>query len=273
MEFVIREKKQGEKLWKVQYYDCDFCTTGNLSKESFDSPEVAEAYGKLHYNYDTNGTFSFEGVVEAPDDQKPGFMVADANHWGIYFFSNNKERLQKFSNLLAEEGAAMRNITPAFSTDQTICDIDKEWDGEDNINPFYFWYYGAEDDEYSGPLWNPEWNDHGGGLFWCSQDGMGEHFIYEDYELYVEPGYYGIEDANSPRMIGVYDSREVAEAVKEYFDSDGCACMIKEPETQEEWNSLCAKYNNEPDPEEKENEEALLMEALEDALMGRRTRI
>lgn len=69
----------------------------------------------------------------------------DANHWGVVFESRDKEKLQKFSEFLEWNGAAMSDISPAKQTDRVICDIDKEWNGSNEANPFYFWYYGARD--------------------------------------------------------------------------------------------------------------------------------
>ena len=143
MEFVIRERKPHETVWKVKYYDCDLNTTGNLSDISFESAEVAEAYGKVHYAYENTGNTSYQGVVEVKEDA--GYMTSDANHWGVMYYSKDKERLQKFSRLLEEEGAAMCSIVPAFDCKKlVVCDIDKEWDGSNDINPFYFWYYKVE---------------------------------------------------------------------------------------------------------------------------------
>lgn len=62
MEFVIREKKPNEMVWKVQYYDTDL-NTEKLSKYSFESAEVAEEYGKAYYAYENTGSTEYVGVV------------------------------------------------------------------------------------------------------------------------------------------------------------------------------------------------------------------
>lgn len=83
---------------------------------------------------------------------KKYFYTIDNNHPGVIFVSKCKETLVKFSKLLREEGAFMsplysgaKNSIPEYSDVAAWpqCNIDVEWNGCADINPFYFWYYGT----------------------------------------------------------------------------------------------------------------------------------
>jgi len=80
-------------------------------------------------------------VEETEMTQDHIFMVTDCNHPGVVFCSKDKTRLQRFSQLLSEEGSCMTKIVNAYCTAETVCDIDTYWSGRTDINPFYYWYF------------------------------------------------------------------------------------------------------------------------------------
>lgn len=109
MEFVIRAKKPNEKLWRVLYSDTDLDTSGNISKEGFETEKVAEQYGKIHYAYENTGCTNFQGVMLENGkklDTEGKIAFEDANHPGdIYLVPN--ELVSAFLDYMSGEGAAM----------------------------------------------------------------------------------------------------------------------------------------------------------------------
>ena len=87
-------------------------------------------------------------IKDSVEELRKYFWVVDDNHPGVVFISKCRERLVKFRLLLQNEGACMGRVIsgancahPGDIITWTRCNIDKEWDGSKDINPFHFWYY------------------------------------------------------------------------------------------------------------------------------------
>jgi len=142
MEYVIREKKPGENLFVIEYYDWEIDNTC-YSSFKFEDEKTAESYGRQYYDDDVSCATSFRRVVlengkEAPKDMT---IFENANRPGdIYIVP--QELAKKFDEYLSGEGAALyKTKTRWFPKSYSFClvtegDPDEycpfnfEWDDE-----------------------------------------------------------------------------------------------------------------------------------------------
>lgn len=51
----------------------------------------------------------------------------------------------------------------------------------------------------------------------------GHHYVEVDGHIYVEPGYYAVEDCNRPGWIETFIDKDDAQAWVEHLEDEGCA--------------------------------------------------
>ena len=51
----------------------------------------------------------------------------------------------------------------------------------------------------------------------------GHHYVEVDGHIYVEPGYYAVDDGNHPGWIDTFVTKEAAQKWVEHLENEGCA--------------------------------------------------